>query len=544
MSQVPIGRRTISTKALCFRYGILILIVTWFSWEAYLAYQVFNSETFGYQEYENFVQDIEKDRLDRAKLAKPKPPAFKAEIPKVKETPNKEEKVTEKSKGEKQFKLEAEVTTPKPAPEPVEQAVNERRCEWDFEEDGDPNNDLLKNVCPQDLPICNKEDGQCESEETHKGWLNEFMKFAAGGPPSLLFGSPDKKEVKHEEYLFNSEYGCLKNQVKDGNVLPIFFFHGLDSDADQAQILFQQLNDGWKPSYLCSWNAFKNSNGFSTNLWDMSKKAIKWLREVHNDLDEYQFVCFSTASVLCRIILQSMDDHKATAFISIAGPLAGLYGNVKLGWKSMYPDFVIRNIYKVDYLAKNQDTVTVSNLWNDPYHHEEYLKQNIVLPVIDGHQGQGEDYTKYLQRLAKYKKNWGRLQMIRLLASSVDDYIKPWQSSHLSYHKSGGVETILESKDRQIGMTLPLKEQVEKGILEFVHVDEIEHTSWVSNCYIVRNYLIPYLANKDKKQLVPKGKAVPVPLGSKCEQETGNGEIDGTVLFAAFMKALVTQVDQ
>merc|ERR1711998_731248 len=100
-------------------------------------------------------------------------------------------------------------------------------------------------------------------------------------------------------------------------------------------------------------------------------------------MDEYQLVCHSQGALVCRAVLQQMDDHRVTHAILTAGPLEGVYGNI------MDIPMASQLIHAGSSIILNgflQDHLSVANLIHDPVDTEHYKKDNHCIPILDGYQ--------------------------------------------------------------------------------------------------------------------------------------------------------------
>jgi hypothetical protein len=77
--------------------------------------------------------------------------------------------------------------------------------------------------------------------------------------------------------------------------------------------------------------------------------------------DGYVLICHSQGAAICRTVLEYMDTNACDTFISLAGPLMGVYGIPK-GW-TFIPEWIHKTakdlLYKVFYTTELQDTLSL-----------------------------------------------------------------------------------------------------------------------------------------------------------------------------------------
>eukprot|EP00397_Hematodinium_sp_SG-2012_P030525 GEMP01032340.1.p1 GENE.GEMP01032340.1~~GEMP01032340.1.p1 ORF type:complete len:379 (+),score=65.54 GEMP01032340.1:130-1137(+) len=292
-------------------------------------------------------------------------------------------------------------------------------------------------------------------------------------------------------------YSCDDLPVK-GDLLPIFFMHGVNDDACQAMSLFEEMAS-LKPTYACSIRMFQGSNSVISNIPVQVAAVIKFIEKHAVHFDRYQLVCHSMGALICRAAIQQMNDHRVDTLVLTAGALEGIYG--PLGDKKLhFPNVTVEYAHTVVYLAYMQRHFSFANLWHDPLHEEDFRSSSPSIPVLDGYRVEGEKDEDYIQRLGRYKENWQRLKKVYLLASPADEMVIPWQSAHFGFYHEGSSKTIDQFKNRRVNTVLGLEEMLLDGRLKMLTVPGVKHTHWTYDRSIIRKHVLPLLSKySDRK---------------------------------------------
>jgi palmitoyl-protein thioesterase len=132
--------------------------------------------------------------------------------------------------------------------------------------------------------------------------------------------------------------------------------------------------------------------------------------------DGVNMVCYSQGTLICRAILERMEDHNVHTFISISGPHAGQYGDTDY-LKFFFPNFTKEHIYELFYSDLGQE-ISVANYWKDPHHLDLYEKYCIFLSSLNN-------------ASPEHKKNFLRIQRAVFIGGPDDGVITPWQSRYI-----------------------------------------------------------------------------------------------------------------
>lgn len=297
----------------------------------------------------------------------------------------------------------------------------------------------------------------------------------------------------------NNAMSCRSNSNGTGEMLPVLYFHGVDGSAGDAGAIFDVLSRH-NASTLCAWPQYSGRESVTTNLLTQAEEAKKWLRAISSQgMPRYQLICHSMGALLCRMILQTMDDHRAAHVIFIAGALEGVYGPSGI-WRRWFPHQTVPTTWILAYTRWVQDVLSVANLWHDPMHFDAYLKGNIVLPLFDGYKAveEGESDDDHRKRIASYRRNWQRIGSVVCLASNADEMVIPWQSAHFGFYAHGSTKEMVPFDNRLTSATLGLKEMEAQGRFTLIQVPKIKHTTWIDSEAVIEKHIVPLIAyNKD-----------------------------------------------
>merc|ERR1712166_882720 len=117
----------------------------------------------------------------------------------------------------------------------------------------------------------------------------------------------------------------------------------------------------------------------------------------------YDLVCHSQGAVVCRTLVENMDDHGVHTLISMAGPQMGAWGE-KIKTNAGVNHMLLQaDLSHLIYTPMLQRSNSVANLWNDPTKHSEFVAGNQFRPVFNG-------LTSDVRGNARRKANFIRLR--------------------------------------------------------------------------------------------------------------------------------------
>jgi len=299
---------------------------------------------------------------------------------------------------------------------------------------------------------------------------------------------------------YSIPYDCELDPIKDADYIPIFYYHGVNDNSCQGKRLLELLKEEKKKvSYACSIPLFEDGNSITHSIMTQAEEVAKFIRDHHEGMDEYQLVCHSQGALVCRAVLQQMDDHRVSHAILTAGPLEGVYGNIM--------DIPIAGdlLHHASNFILNgflQDHLSVANLIHDPVDTEHYKKDNHCIPILDGYKKEGEKNEDFERRLIQYKENFQKLKNLWLLVSPKDDLIKPYQSAHFGYYQPGHKDkgSIVPFSMLRVDHTLGLSQMGNEKRLHRITAPNVKHTDWTYNSETIKTQIIPRLGQYSKKE--------------------------------------------
>jgi palmitoyl-protein thioesterase len=280
--------------------------------------------------------------------------------------------------------------------------------------------------------------------------------------------------------------------------------HGIDDNAKSeftSMCEWIEKNHPGTPTYPLA--LYEDAPASWTNLDVQVKHIAKHIREIatNNSYDAYHLVCHSQGGLICRALVEDMDDHKVHTLVSLAGPQMGVYGPGFFDFLQKIP--LLRNITYEDisvvaYSVPGQ-LISVANMWNDPMHQGHFLSANNFLPLYNG---LNDDATGNARR----KANFLRLQKGVFLTgvgtkyspADYDNGIEPARSGVFDFFKEGtrwSDQVYVPMKEQTIYTedTFGLKTLNEAGKLITQAVHGIGHHTWVDNETVVEQYILPHL---------------------------------------------------
>lgn len=248
-----------------------------------------------------------------------------------------------------------------------------------------------------------------------------------------------------------------------------------------------------------------------TNMWvqaDLVMAAIR--RKVLEKSELYQkgyaLICHSQGALLCRAVVELMDDHNVHTLISLSGPQLGVFGIPVGRIQHFYPE--TRDlVFEFAYTPPFQDFLAEANFWHDPRPGEwplyspraRYLAGNNFLPVVNndpdwGTQGPGRPKA-IIEEGERYKANFLRLQRAVFTSSPADEQIIPADSAIWGFYgdsvKDGTVP--LQKQKIWVDDWLGLRVLHETGRLQLISAPGVRHMDWVNNKVVFDKFIAPYL---------------------------------------------------
>jgi len=277
--------------------------------------------------------------------------------------------------------------------------------------------------------------------------------------------------------------------------------HGINDNAkSEWSSVVQWVEDAHPgtPTYPIA--MFENSPASWTNLPLQIKDIAKYIRkEISANpalfANGYHLLCHSQGGLVCRALVQYMDDHQVHTLISLAGPQMGVYGPAFFDFMKKIPGLQLvtyRTVHAFAYTLLAQDTLSVANMWNDPMHVDKLVQSRTFMAVYNG-------LTNDRGNLAR-KANFVKLQKAVFLTGipETGDYdggIEPACSGVFDYFRDGSRTEHVPMKSQNIytADTFGLRTLDEAGKLITTAVPGIGHHRWVDNADVFREYILPHL---------------------------------------------------
>mmetsp|Transcript_4902 Transcript_4902/g.8072 ORF Transcript_4902/g.8072 Transcript_4902/m.8072 type:complete len:302 (+) Transcript_4902:80-985(+) len=279
---------------------------------------------------------------------------------------------------------------------------------------------------------------------------------------------------------------------------PVIMLHGIDDNAaafDDMKQWIEGTHPG-TPTYALDVFEGEPASWISLSVQvDGVSDAIR--KVVASDpssfADGYHLVCHSQGALICRCVIEAMDDHNVHTFISMAGPQGGVYGPDYFSFlPSVFQTLTADEIYRLAYESWAQKTISVANMWNDPKRQDEFLAGNTFLPMYNGLVG---DATTFKANFLRLERGVFLVGDQSALATGTDGGIEPWQSGAWGYLNSHDYEDVveMESMDFYQKDTFGLRTLDESGRLVIMTPANVSHAAWIHDQATVEAYVIPQL---------------------------------------------------
>jgi len=289
--------------------------------------------------------------------------------------------------------------------------------------------------------------------------------------------------------------------VTDGSLMPIFMMHGINDNAkSEFTNMASWIQEAHPGTATYPIAMYENSPDSWAPLQVQLEQIARYIRkEVSSKPDTfskgYNLVCHSQGGLLCRTLVQYMNDHKVHTLVSLAGPQMGAYGPAFFDFLKKLPavrSFTFESVYKIAYTALAQKTLSPANMWNDPMHHDALLSSATFLALYNGLTSDSGNASR--------KSNFARLQRAVFLTGipqegDYDGGIEPACSGIFGYFRDGSRTQTLPMKSQEIytADTFGLRTLDEAGRLVTEAVPGVGHHAWVDNVDVFRKYILPHL---------------------------------------------------
>lgn len=281
--------------------------------------------------------------------------------------------------------------------------------------------------------------------------------------------------------------------------LPVIMMHGVGSTGSEM-LMLKHLAESLHPGTMATTLRLYEHNDNHDSLQPLNVqvkgviKGVRGLVAANPTLyaNGWHMVCKSQGALICRCVLEEMNDHRVQTFISLAGPQMGVYGDTF--FKSKFFPHAIQKltkdeVYWLAYRHVIQEHLSVANIWRDPKHAKEFVQHNQFLPVYNG-------LRTSAPTLARYKRNFLRLNRTIFCVGSGSEYdggIEPWQSAVWSYPDASGAFVPMEQTQEYSQDLFGLKTLDETGRLEIKVVPGASHHDWTASTNTIKEHVLPHL---------------------------------------------------
>ncbi|XP_078721319.1 lysosomal thioesterase PPT2-like [Lampetra fluviatilis] len=263
---------------------------------------------------------------------------------------------------------------------------------------------------------------------------------------------------------------------------PIVNVHGLLGKPSDFRVLKRNIVKAHPNTKVISIDLY---NGLSSlqRMWTQVHGLVRKLKPIMKRFPNgIHLICYSEGGLLCRAALCLLPNHNVDAFISLASPQMGEYGN----------STVVRSIvaiqkshvYTLCYTTPGQ-SLSICNYWNDPMHQELYAKYNTFLPLLNS--------QIYNPNANVWKRNFLRINNLVLIGGPADEEVTPWQSSLFeTYDKNMNILT-MTNQEVYTKDTFGLRSLSETGKLSKCIVSGITHLNFLKSYYVFQKCIIRWL---------------------------------------------------
>lgn len=249
---------------------------------------------------------------------------------------------------------------------------------------------------------------------------------------------------------------------------------------------------------------FEKGDSWTSLLRQVPDIAKYIRRTMHQHPDDfkggYDLLCHSQGAVICRAVVQYMDDHEVHTLISMAGPQMGAWGDhfsSQANVNHMVDISLKADLTPMFYSPMLQRSNSVANLWNDPLRQKDYVEHNEFMAVYNG-------LTPDAKGNARRKKNFVRLSKAVFFVGDFgnqhhwDGSIEPWQTGIFGYYKNGSTTEFVTMSQTEVYLkdTFGLRTLDEQGKLVLSSPLQVKHDFWINNENVFMQHVLPQLQGK------------------------------------------------
>jgi palmitoyl-protein thioesterase len=267
------------------------------------------------------------------------------------------------------------------------------------------------------------------------------------------------------------------------SVLPVFLMHGINTGAGSTRGLAERMReDGHLVVNLAKFGGTLSY----VSLWGQAATLRRTIRSHHADPafeHGYHLVCHSQGALVCRAVVETMDDHRVQSLVSLAGPQLGYYGNrAELYVNDWTRDYVW--IFAYGSLANRM--VSAASYWHDPAHEDTFRSDTHLFPYLNNlyDHGLNDEYRANLERVAR----------VYLYGGPKDGDIAPWQSTLMGYPDASGRMVPLREQDVYTDDLIGLRALDARGALVLCEAPTTTHHQWIADDATYVTYIRPAIA--------------------------------------------------
>eukprot|EP00057_Strongylocentrotus_purpuratus_P011762 XP_011666236.1 PREDICTED: lysosomal thioesterase PPT2-A isoform X2 [Strongylocentrotus purpuratus] len=259
---------------------------------------------------------------------------------------------------------------------------------------------------------------------------------------------------------------------------PVIIIHGMLDGAPEMHFMHDMIIKAHPGTNITIPKAYSYKRSLE-HLWDQVPAYKKAIQDVINESpDGVNMVCYSQGGLMCRAIIEKLDNHNVENLILLSSPQMGQFGvpympNLHTSYVPELPS-TRTEVYRICYdLRAIGQLISVCEYWNDPYHQPEYLRSSDFLAVINNQSAHSESQ--------QWRKNFLRLKNVVMIGGPDDGVITPWQSSHFATYDKN--LNITEMKDQEVYLKdyFGLKTLDARGGLHTYGIAGVIHTYWHRN---------------------------------------------------------------
>eukprot|EP01128_Nolandella_sp_AFSM9_P005612 TRINITY_DN2741_c1_g3_i1.p1 TRINITY_DN2741_c1_g3~~TRINITY_DN2741_c1_g3_i1.p1 ORF type:complete len:235 (+),score=24.00 TRINITY_DN2741_c1_g3_i1:288-992(+) len=193
----------------------------------------------------------------------------------------------------------------------------------------------------------------------------------------------------------------------------------------------------------------------------------------------YHFLGHSQGGLIMRS-LSMLFPHKIHTLISLAGVQNGVYGFAPLKFLGPFQGLSDKLITSLLYSSLMQETFSVASYWHS-LDQPQYESKCGFLPVINGLVSRS--FEGVTTSASQRKANFLRTKKMIYFGSPSDGTVGPWNTSLFSFFNNSSASTTAPMQQQNFFLedTFGLRSMDERGSLNLVPVEGVEHSHWLRN---------------------------------------------------------------